>query len=246
MNGRLLLPADFAERVHEAVGYFWGKRDAQGQAQGAQGMKDAGARAKVTGGKQMDGLIGLFRDLLLESGIPAESVFLDRALELPGFFRPTKRWDLLVVHGGRLLAVLEAKSQVGSFGNNCNNRAEEAVGSATDIWTAYREGAFGQENPPWVGYLFLLEDDAKTQVAIRVAEPHYPVFAPFKDASYSVRYQELLKRLVMEKLYSSACLLVSPAGDLDGGRVREPCEMLSIRGFAQSMLSSVLVGTQQG
>ena len=40
---------------------------------------------------------------------------------------------------GRLLAVIELKSQVGpSFGNNFNNRTEEAIGSAVDFWTAYR------------------------------------------------------------------------------------------------------------
>jgi hypothetical protein len=53
---------------------------------------------------------------------------------LPGFFRPTKEWDLLAIHDGKLLAVIEAKSQVGpSFGNNFNNRTEEAMGSALDL-----------------------------------------------------------------------------------------------------------------
>jgi len=47
-----------------------------------------------------------------------------RVLTLPGFFRPTKLWDLLVLHEGRLVAALEFKSQVGSFGNNFNNRDE--------------------------------------------------------------------------------------------------------------------------
>lgn len=42
-----------------------------------------------------------------------------------------------------MIAAVELKSQVGpSFGNNCNNRTEEAIGTAHDFWTAYREGAF--------------------------------------------------------------------------------------------------------
>jgi hypothetical protein len=62
---------------------------------------------------------------------------------LPGYFRPAKEWDLLVISKNNLIASIEIKSQVGpSFGNNFNNRVEEALGNACDIWTAYREGIF--------------------------------------------------------------------------------------------------------
>lgn len=192
----------------------------------------------------MDGLIELFSDLLSNNGVPRASIYRDRALELPGYFRPTKQWDLLVVHKGVLLAAMEAKSQVGSFGNNCNNRVEEAVGSATDLWAAYREGAFGSHNPPWLGYLFLLEEHPKAKAPVRVAEPHYEVFEEFKAASYEVRYQELCQRLVMEKLYTSACLLTSPRGDAKGEALREPSRMLSAAAFTQSLISSVLITLQ--
>ena len=65
-------------------------------------------------------------------------IFRKKRLQLPGFFRPTKEWDLVVVKNGHLIAAIEAKSQVGpSFGNNFNNRTEEAMGSALDIWTAF-------------------------------------------------------------------------------------------------------------
>lgn len=58
-------------------------------------------------------------------------------MELPGFFRPTKKWDLLVVREGQLLVALEAKSQTGpSFGNNFNNRTEEAIGTGTTLLAA--------------------------------------------------------------------------------------------------------------
>ena len=57
-----------------------------------------------------------------------------RVLCLPGYFRPTKLWDLLVINQGRLVAALELKSQIGpSFGNNFNNRTEEALGTAIDF-----------------------------------------------------------------------------------------------------------------
>ena len=111
-------------------------------------------------------------------------------LELPGFFRPTKEWDLLVIRDNKLIAAIEAKSQVGpSFGNNFNNRTEEALGSALDLWTAYREGAFLNGPQPFLGYFFMLEDCSTSQRPVKVKEPHYKVFPEFVDASYNKRYE---------------------------------------------------------
>ncbi len=106
----------------------------------------------------MNGFISVIRDLLEESGIGKPVIFTERSVELPGWFRPEKKWDLLVVVEGCLIAAIEFKSQVGSFGNNYNNRTEEALGSATDIQAAYREGAFKPSARPWLGYLMLLEE----------------------------------------------------------------------------------------
>lgn len=77
----------------------------------------------MTGGKQMDGFCLLFEWLLCRNGLTDHSFHYRSKLELPGFFRPTKKWDMLVVHDGHLIAALEFKSQRGpSFGNNFNNR----------------------------------------------------------------------------------------------------------------------------
>ena len=88
----------------------------------------------------MDGFIGLVGDLVRANGLAHANIYgKRRVVTLPGFFRPTKLWDVVVIDGGRLIAALEFKSQVGpSFGNNFNNRTEEAIGSAHDLWTAYR------------------------------------------------------------------------------------------------------------
>lgn len=126
--------------------------------------RDAGRRSEVTGGKQMDGFVSVVRRALLNLGIPSESVWSEPRgkLHVPGYFRATKMWDLVVVHNGQLLAVLEAKSIASSFGNNMNNRAEEAVGSGADFGIAFRERAFQSPTVPWAGYLFLLPESAKT------------------------------------------------------------------------------------
>ena len=102
----------------------------------------------------MNGFCDLVSWLLAENDMPEASIFTESELTLPGFYRPTKKWDMLVVHEGHLVAALEFKSQKGpSFGNNFNNRSEEAIGSAQDIWTAYREGAFSASERPWLGYM---------------------------------------------------------------------------------------------
>ena len=41
---------------------------------------------------------------------------------------------------------------------NFNNRAEEAIGTGHELWTAYREDAFGKQPQPFVGWLMLVED----------------------------------------------------------------------------------------
>ncbi len=90
----------------------------------------------------MDGFALAITNLLLEAGVSPSCIHVKKSLTaIPGFFRPTKTYDFLVVIDGCLKAAIELKSHVGpSFGNNFNNRAEEAMGSALDIWTAYRTG----------------------------------------------------------------------------------------------------------
>ena len=126
---------DLKVGVANAVRQFWKTRDRQSKRQGSTGNpRDQGARTAVTGGKQMDGFVNLVREIIIDAGIDQSSIFFARHLELPGYYRPEKKWDLLVVDNNTLLVVVEFKSQVGpSFGNNYNNRTEEAIGNAQDI-----------------------------------------------------------------------------------------------------------------
>lgn len=160
----------------------------------------------------MDGFISLVQRRLTDAGVPRDCIAIDKRIELPGWFRAEKKWDLVVVHDGQLWAALEFKSHIGpSFGNNFNNRTEEALGSATDIWSAYREGAFKPSARPYLGYLMLLEDCPKSRSVVRVVEPHFSVFGEFKQASYRDRYMILVEKLLRERLYDGACFITSPA-----------------------------------
>ncbi len=131
-------------------------------------------------------------------------------LTLPGYFRPTKLWDLLVIYKGELIAAIELKSQVGpSFGNNFNNRTEESIGTAHDLWTAFREEAFGKQPRPFVGWLMMVEDAPESRRPVRDSSPHFPVFEEFKGASYLTRYDLLCQRLVQEQLYTTAAVIAA-------------------------------------
>jgi hypothetical protein len=183
----------------------------------------------------MNGFVELVGHVARHCGLPPAAVQTRKSrVVLPGFFRATKNWDVLVIHERRLLGVFEFKSQVGAFGNNFNNRSEEVIGSAADLWVAHHHGAYSDAprqggnrvsegppallnplllsdpRPPFLAWLMLLEDCGASRAPIRCDEPHFPVFDEFRGASYARRYQILCERLVERQLYSAAALELTP------------------------------------
>ena len=234
-------PIDLEGRFRAAIQNYWVTRSKQQKKQkGLGGAVDAGLRSAVTGGAQMAMLEALISDLLCVAGMLRESIRTRTSLELPGYFRPEKKWDLVVVADGQLIAAMELKSQAGpSFGNNFNNRTEEAIGSATDIWTAYREGRMGKREgfQPLLGYFFLLEDCEKVHRPVSNKETHFPADPAFKGASYCRRYELLCKRLVQERLYNVSCLTLST--NARAGSVKHPAPDLSFELFAAAIKAQV-------
>lgn len=203
------------------------------------GKSDQDLRSAVAEGAQMDGFIDLFRDIIVEAGIPRSSVFRKKTIELPGFFRPTKEWDLLVVHESRLLAAIEAKSQVGpSFRKSSNNRNEEAMGSALDLWTAFRERSFLDRPPLFVG-CFLLEDSPASSRSVIVQEPHFKRFPDFVSASCVKCYEIFCRKLVLERHYSAAAFATSKALEGIAAVCQIPAPDLSIERFSNALSVSV-------
>lgn len=227
------------DQVAHAVSTYWRTRDDQTSRQKAGRRPDQGARAAATGGKQMDGFVQLVSQALAKAGVKDDCIFTQKRFQLlPGFFRPTKEWDLLVVVNGKLLLALETKSHIGpSFGNNFNNRTEEAMGSALDMWTAFREGAFGGGPAPWLGYLLLLEDCPESRRPVRAGEPHFEVFPEFKGASYATRYELFCKKLVLERHYTAAAFLLSDRVGGPRGKFSEPSRDLAVSAFVKSLVA---------
>lgn len=231
-------PQDLKKQLRKAIAHFWATRGNQADRQGGDAAdKDRGDRSAVTGGKHLDGFLTLIASLLERAGLQRSHIYWQEKTELPGWFRAEENWDLLVVADGRLVAVAEFKSQVGSFGNNFNNRTEEALGNATDLWAAYEKGAFRLSERPWLGYLMLLEDTPKVRVPVKVREPHFEVFPEFKAASYTDRYCELLSRLVRRRLYDACCLLQSPKDGGKKGVYNEPNPELGFDVFVASLFA---------
>jgi len=226
----------YEKLVRAAVTHYWSRLQAQSAQQRSKDA-DRGRRSAVTGGKQMDGFCGLFEWVLETNGLRGLEICRHSRLELPGYFRPTKKWDMLVLHREHFVAALEFKSQRGpSFGNNLNNRSEEALGLATDLRTAHRKGAYGRDcRRPWIGWLMLLEKCARSIRPVAVKEPHFPVFPEFRGASYAERYEIHLRRLVREGFFDGAALLLSTEEAGPVGDYREPASDLSIRRMMASL-----------
>lgn len=244
---------DLDKRLQSAVQSYWDARARNKEKQVKSGKIDAGTRGEVTGGTQMGALEVLVADILCEAGLEKLDVRTRTALELPGYFRSTKKWDLIVVSDGQLVLAMEFKSQAGkSIGNNVNNRSEEAVGSAKDIWTAFREGRFRNSPAPFLGYFFLLEDRDSVKTPVTNREPYFTVDPVFRGEAkktnkgverylgvpYSKRYELLCRRLVLERLYSSACFLM--ATNSKNTRITQPAPDLAFKRFSAALRGHAL------
>lgn len=193
-----------------AVKAFWTGRDLQAQKQIDSGKIDAGLRGAVTGGQHLSPLQEAVAQLFTQSKLSGIEIRHQGKITLPGYYRRSKDWDLVVTYKGVLVAAIEFKSQVGpSFGNNFNNRSEEALGNAADVWRGYQEGLFGSVRP-WLGFIMVIESTTKSTTPLsHDARTIYPADQVFDRTSYVDRYRILLQRLVRERQYDAAALIAT-------------------------------------
>ncbi|MFD7645618.1 PaeR7I family type II restriction endonuclease [Kitasatospora sp. NPDC059795] len=202
------------ETWRAAVLGYWEGLDLQAVKQGqATGVKDTGNRAAVTGGKQMDAMQEVMAEIWRGDPDITLEVRTTGKNNLPAYFRPAKDWDLLVLYRGSLIAAMEFKSQRGpSFGNNFNNRTEEALGLAADSQMAAERGLFGQLKP-WFGFIMLVERAPGSLSPVKVPKNMpFPADPIFEGASYIGRYKIFFERMVKEGNYDAAALLIAEAG----------------------------------
>jgi len=150
------------------------------------------------------------------------------------------------MRGKKLLAALELKSLGGpSFGNNFNNRCEEAIGSGLDFRTAQREGAFGRAATPFLGFFILIHDAEGSRKLL--SEPSlndaFRCDPVFKEASYQDRMVILCERLMQEGLYSSAATMSSPPDAIRSGNFKDLTEETSFYRFLNKLQGHVQAET---
>lgn len=207
--------------IREAVGRFWSDRGAKG----------------VRSGGHLKGFDDLIQRALEAGGLEGFELHKGRAASvLPGHFRPTKEWDLVATHRGRLIAAVELKSQVESFGKNLNNRTEEALGSAVDLGHAVKEAAWSGFYRPFVGYMMLLSDDKAVLTVNRLPKvvrvDGFGIDPVFNGSTYRARYIELCRRMVEAGLYTHAAIITSQPGSRT---FEEPDARVGMRQFLQSL-----------
>ena len=157
---------------------------------------------------------------------------------LPGWFRPTKNWDLLALDNGELVSAIELKSINSSFGNNANNRAEESIGSAFDAHTAFDEHLLGSSSiPPVMGYEMIVHDCPDSRIVGRgVRSAHFPIDPDFEGASYLDRFLLLCDRLRRKSLYQAVWLVFANPED---GVAYEPSALLSYDKFIANIVMAL-------
>ncbi|MBR3317511.1 MAG: hypothetical protein IKG21_06825 [Atopobiaceae bacterium] len=164
-------------------------------------------------------------------GYDEDSIFLDDVnVTLPGWFRPSKRWDITAFEGGVLVAAIELKSINGSFGKNANNRVEEALGSASDVeYATHNHLLEPNDLPPNFGYALLIRKTPESTRPSRIgAKSRYAFDKEFENTSYVDRFTILGKRLLRERIYQAVWVAVV---DLENEVVEEPDPLMTYDKF---------------
>jgi len=243
---------NYDKDIEHAVKTFWAVRD------GGKG---------VLAGKTLHAFLEIIKRVVKENGLPDAEVHTGKnTSQLPGFFRPHKSWDAVVINNGELVAAIEFKSQVGSIGNNFNNRSEEVLGSAIDLKNAVEEDAFGDDANIFAGYIIVVEKSALTAVTPKIQMKYFPVMEGFlldetqrekeykkggkgvypslRGISYLHRYDVMCKRLMLKKLYTAAALVAVPNQDHHLGAYEHVSAETSIETFLAKLTAHCQVAAQ--
>jgi len=124
---------------------------------------------------------------------------------VPGFFRAAKSWDVVCRDADLAARIcVEFKSQVGSYGNNENNRYEEALGSGLDVRALHgKRIALGF-------FLVLCEEDGTT----RPTRERAPELDPISRGSSHVDRRGIFAKRITEfkvnnmPFYDAAAILL--------------------------------------
>jgi hypothetical protein len=167
------------------------------------GNAQGGNRPAVTGGKHLNAIDLLVQEELTATGAEGLELRLGRKAALPGYYRPTKAWDLLVLQHGEPVLAVEYKSMNGSEGRNLNNRADEVFGVAEDIRQAELHGLLPRTMRR--AYVFVMAMTPTSTREVKVAKVAAGTTDPaFDGADYLERSALMCERMMDTGLYHFA------------------------------------------
>ena len=223
---------DYTNLVDLAVTAYWDVRRTQSEKSISQGVLNPGTRSEVTGGRHLDELQALLVRVFIDAGIPAHLIDVKKR-PIAGFFRRDKSWDVVVLVADQVVGIIELKSMAGTKpGQNYNNRTDEALGQAVDVWKAVERGIIDTPQRPWLGYFMLLEDNEAFNAPVQARTPVWSPDPAFDGSSYAKRYEVFFDRMVRERLLDAACVVMA---DKKTGAVRYSSESLSFQSFAAAI-----------
>lgn len=203
-------------------------REQSAELQMERGVIDTGLRSQVTAGIHLNPITDVIVSDLRSLGIPNSGIY-DRQTDLPGWFRASKQWDILTFHNNRLIAAIELKSIYSSYGNNLNNRAEEAIGESVDAQYAIQKGLIDQIIPPLLCYALIVKKDEGSKSTCKAPrESHFPVDPVYANTSYIDRFKILCQRMRREGLFGAVWFVTVDPID---GVVEEPDPDLTYEKF---------------
>ena len=197
---------------------FWSQKNDAVRRLAEAGIVGTGAQARNA--RHMESLATFVRQMFLEAGLSESDVRVNGVI--PGYYRRSKDWDIVATYKDNLVAVVELKSQVGSEGNNGNNRIEEALGNSRDASAAQElNQAFGNL-PIWTAFCVAFgssPDDAKPTRAPQSMFSLDPVFA---GMTYARQWEIAVTRFIQTGAYDAGWMVttwVAADGDV---RFAEP------------------------
>lgn len=192
--------------VGELLAHFWREKGEAVRRNVEAGRGGYGAQARDA--RHMTVFAAFVRQMFIDAGLKEHEVFVDRAI--PGYFRRSKNWDVVATHKGHLVGVVELKSQVGSEGNNGNNRIEEALGNAFDADTAQElNRAFGKL-PVWTAFCMVFGSDPS--LARPVGTRGAPLFQTdpvFDGMTYGDQWAIAVERFVLTGAYNAGWMAMT-------------------------------------
>ncbi len=204
--------------------------------------RDAATRIDVDGRPvarsfPWDRLTRVITESLIEHGVDESWIQAGRRAMLPGAYGfGRSAWDLAVLKDGVPLGAIIFKAQVGSFGNNFNNRVQELTSVAFDVRRQYGSPEL-RDLRPCLGLFFILAGSQVVNIPTSRQSDVYPRIGD--GLSYKQRYGEVFRQFRTDGLYDGVAYCAF-TGEGEPTSAEEPLPDMAIHGFLAHFAERVL------